>query len=119
MIDLHIDRTGLDHNIRKAGKTASSSPPSPRMQRRRPSRSRSGTAQDRGLWEVNPLNLFRITWKNEPKEFGGQFQAVPNYLELPPALTGVPCRIIAMVGKWFPTGCHKVGPPSAAWPPGW
>ena len=20
-----------------------------------------------GLWEVNPLNLFRITWKNEPK----------------------------------------------------
>jgi hypothetical protein len=21
-----------------------------------------------GLWEINPLNLFRITWKNEPKE---------------------------------------------------
>ncbi|MCK5568619.1 MAG: pyridoxal-5-phosphate-dependent protein subunit beta, partial [Spirochaetes bacterium] len=21
-----------------------------------------------GLWDVDPLNLFRITWKNEPKE---------------------------------------------------
>jgi len=32
-----------------------------------------------------------------------------NYLELPPALTGVPARIIVLVGKWFPTGAHKVG----------
>ena len=23
-----------------------------------------------GLWDVNSLNLFRITWKNEPKEKG-------------------------------------------------
>ncbi|HUW91986.1 MAG TPA: hypothetical protein VMV74_02390, partial [Bacteroidales bacterium] len=23
-----------------------------------------------GLWDVNPLNLFRITWKNEPAETG-------------------------------------------------
>jgi cysteine synthase len=30
-------------------------------------------------------------------------------VEFPPALTGVPCRIIALVGKYFPTGCHKVG----------
>lgn len=62
-----------------------------------------------GLWDFNPLNLFRITWKNEPKESGGLFRSVPNYIELPSELTGVPCRIIAMVGKWFPTGCHKVG----------
>ena len=53
------------------------------------------------------------------KESGGLYQAVPNYIELPPALTGVPCRIVAMVGKWFPTGCHKVGASFAAWPPGW
>ena len=26
-----------------------------------------------GLWEINPLNLFRITWKNEPKEKGGLY----------------------------------------------
>lgn len=37
------------------------------------------------------------------------FRQVPNYIELPSSLTGVPCRIVAMVGKWFPTGCHKVG----------
>ena len=55
------------------------------------------------------MNLFRITWKNEPMESGGLYRAVPNYIELPPALTGVPARIIALVGKWFPTGCHKVG----------
>ena len=32
-----------------------------------------------------------------------------NYLEFPPALTGVQARIIALIGKWFPTGAHKVG----------
>ena len=26
-----------------------------------------------GLWDLNPLNLFRISWKNEPKEKGGLF----------------------------------------------
>ncbi len=61
-----------------------------------------------GLWEVNPLNLFRITWKNEPKAKGGQFGPV-NYIELPSTLTGVQARIFALVGKWFPTGAHKVG----------
>ncbi|MBC7243132.1 MAG: pyridoxal-phosphate dependent enzyme, partial [Anaerolineae bacterium] len=61
-----------------------------------------------GLWDVNPLNLFRITWKNEPVPFGGGFNGV-NYIEFPSSLTGVPARIIALVGKWFPTGAHKVG----------
>ncbi|NLF01969.1 MAG: pyridoxal-phosphate dependent enzyme [Anaerolineales bacterium] len=61
-----------------------------------------------GLWDVDSLNLFRITWKNEPVARGGGFGGV-NYLELPPSLTGVPARIIALVGKWFPTGAHKVG----------
>jgi cysteine synthase A len=40
--------------------------------------------------------------------FGGGFNGV-NYLELPPSLTGVPTRIISLVGKWMPTGSHKVG----------
>ena len=26
---------------------------------------------------MDPLNLFRITWKNEPKEFGGLFGSGP------------------------------------------
>ncbi len=61
-----------------------------------------------GLWDVNPRNLFRITWHNEPVPFGGGFGGV-NYLELPKALTGVDARILVLVGKWFPTGAHKVG----------
>lgn len=64
--------------------------------------------KDVGLWDINPLNLFRITWKNEPTDKGGQFGGV-NYLELPKELTGVDARIIVLVGKWFPTGAHKVG----------
>jgi cysteine synthase len=61
-----------------------------------------------GLWDLHPRNLFRITWKNQPRESGGGFGGV-NTLEFPPELTGVPARIIALVGKWFPTGAHKVG----------
>ncbi|MGQ9600169.1 MAG: pyridoxal-phosphate dependent enzyme [Anaerolineae bacterium] len=61
-----------------------------------------------GLWDVNSLNLFRITWKNAPVAYGGGFGGV-NYVELPSSLTGVPARILALVGKWFPTGAHKVG----------
>jgi cysteine synthase A len=61
-----------------------------------------------GLWDVNPRNLFRITWKNEPLSQGGSFDGV-NYIEFPPSLTGTQARIIALVGKWFPTGAHKVG----------
>ena len=62
-----------------------------------------------GLWDVTSRNLFRITWKNQPVEQGGGFQELANYIELPPELTGVEARIIALVGKWFPTGAHKVG----------
>lgn len=61
-----------------------------------------------GLWDLDPANLYRITWKNEPLETGGRFDGV-NYLVLPPALTGCQARIICLIGKWFPTGAHKVG----------
>lgn len=61
-----------------------------------------------GLWDLNSLNLFRITWKNEPVEFGGGFNGV-NFLELPKELTGVKPRIFMLIGKFFPTGSHKVG----------
>ncbi|MFP4548170.1 MAG: pyridoxal-phosphate dependent enzyme [Fidelibacterota bacterium] len=64
--------------------------------------------KDIGLWDVHPRNLFRITWKNEPTLEGGDFGDV-NYIELPPEITGVKARILALVGKWFPTGAHKVG----------
>lgn len=61
-----------------------------------------------GLWDVNPRNLFRITWHNNPVAQGGGFSGV-NYIELPKELTGTPARIVVLVGKWFPTGAHKVG----------
>jgi len=64
--------------------------------------------RDVGLWDLDPLNLFRITWHNEPVERGGGFGPV-NHLEYPPELTGVEARIVTLVGKWFPTGAHKVG----------
>ena len=110
MIDLTINKTGLEHNIQKARENHIVIPTIAQMQN---PETIPGKIRDQlknvGLWDVNPLNLFRITWKNEAKEFGGGFQQTPNYVELPPALTGVPCRIVAMAGKWFPTGCHKVG----------
>ncbi len=61
-----------------------------------------------GLWDIVPQNLYRITWKNDPQPDGGGFDGV-NTLELPKSLTGVGARIIALVGKWLPTGSHKVG----------
>ncbi|MDY0219375.1 MAG: hypothetical protein RBR14_08530, partial [Candidatus Cloacimonas acidaminovorans] len=39
-----------------------------------------------GLWDINPLNLFRITWKNDIKT--GLF-GKPNFLEIPSELSGV------------------------------
>ena len=71
-----------------------------------------GSIQDKlkniGLWELHPLNLFRLTWKNEQKSKGGLF-GHPNFIELPKSLTGIDARILVMLGKWFPTGAHKVG----------
>ncbi len=59
-----------------------------------------------GLWDFDPLNLFRITWKNDPET--GLFND-GNWIEFPSSLTGVDARVIGLVGKWFPTGAHKVG----------
>ena len=55
---------------------------------------------------VDPLNLFRISWHNDPQT--GGFGKV-NALEFPSELTGVEARIVGLVGKHFPTGAHKVG----------
>ena len=59
-----------------------------------------------GDQEVNPLNLFRITWKNDPKT-GGFGEG--NWVEFPKEITGVDARIVGLVGRYFPTGAHKVG----------
>ncbi len=57
--------------------------------------------------ETNPLNLFRITWKND--DTTGGFREVPNFIEIPSSITGCKARMILLVGKYFPTGAHKVG----------
>ncbi len=59
-----------------------------------------------GPQEVNPLNLFRINWRND--ESTGGFGDI-NFIEFNSELTGVKARIIGLVGKNFPTGAHKVG----------
>ena len=109
-IDLTINKEGLAHNIQKAKENNVIIPTFAQMEHPETIPEKiQNKLKDVGLWDVNPLNLFRITWKNEAKETGGLYQAVPNYIEIPSSLSGVPCRIIAMAGKWFPTGCHKVG----------
>jgi len=109
MIDLAIDQERLNHAVRRARdrdiiiptfkqqKDPSLVPPSIKAE-----------LKNIGLWDITSRNLFRITWKNGPVSHGGGFNGV-NYLEFPQQLTGVPARIIALVGKWFPTGAHKVG----------
>jgi cysteine synthase len=61
---------------------------------------------DVAMQAVEPLNLFRITWRNdlESKLFGRV-----NTLEIPSELSGVRARIVGLVGERFPTGSHKVG----------
>ena len=119
-IDLTIDRAGLAHNIAKARENGIIIPTIAQMQHPETIPEKiQAKLKDVGLWDVNPLNLFRITWKNQAKESGSLFQTVPNYVEIPSSLSGVPCRIIAMAGKWFPTGCHKVGASFGCLAPAW
>jgi cysteine synthase len=60
------------------------------------------------MQDPDPVNLFRISWRNEPVASGGLYND-GNWIEFPTALTGVEARIVGLVGKWFPTGAHKVG----------
>ena len=110
MIDLSINKKGLANNIAKAKENNIIIPTFAQMENPDliPEKIKAKLANT-GLWDVDPVNLFRITWKNEAKDFGGLYQSVPNYVEIPSVLSGVKCRILAMAGKWFPTGCHKVG----------
>ena len=56
--------------------------------------------------DLHPLNLFRINWRNDKST--GKIGEI-NYLEIPREITGVKARIIGLIGKYFPTGAHKVG----------
>ena len=109
MIDLTINKTTLDSNIKKAKEKGILLPTFSQM--REPATVPAFIKErlkKTGLWDIDPVNLFRVTWKNEPKESGGLF-GDPNFIELPSELTGVKAKIVCLLGKYFPTGCHKVG----------
>lgn len=109
MIDLSVNKEQLERTVRRARERDIIVPTF--EQQRDPSLVPAGIKDrlmDVGLWDIASPNMFRITWKNEPVTHGGGFGGV-NYLELPKVLTGVDARIIALMGKWFPTGSRKVG----------
>ncbi|KAB1441492.1 pyridoxal-phosphate dependent enzyme [Pseudodesulfovibrio senegalensis] len=109
MIDLSVNRAMMEQNAaycREKGITL------PTFEMMRNPETVPGAIKDKltktGLWDIDPANLFRITWKNEPKASGGLYGGV-NHMVLPPELTGCKAQIVLLVGKWFPTGAHKVG----------
>jgi cysteine synthase len=109
MIDLTIDEAGRNAAVGRARERSIRIPTFTQM--RDPSRipaDITAALGDVGLWDLDPLNLFRITWHNEPISHGGGYGPI-NFTELPPELTGVDARILVLEGKWFPTGAHKVG----------
>jgi cysteine synthase A len=108
-IDLTVDKQRLSRVIQRAKERNIVIPTFAQMKDpSKISQKVKNSLADVGLWDVDPRNLFRITWHNEPKVKGGTYGGV-NFIELPSSLTGVPARIIVLVGKWFPTGAHKVG----------
>ncbi len=109
MIGLTIHPEGLEHAVQRARERNIIIPTFAQQKNPAliPDRIKAELAHI-GLWDITPRNLFRITWHNEPTPHSGSFGGV-NTVELPSSLTGVPARIIALVGKWFPTGAHKVG----------
>jgi cysteine synthase len=55
----------------------------------------------------DPANLWRVHWYNAPDR--RSTQAVPDYLVLPPELTGTPARIVVALARNFPMiRAHKV-----------
>jgi cysteine synthase len=52
--------------------------------------------------EMDPINLFNITWKDRAGDV--------RKILLPKELTGVDANIVVMLGTFFPSGSHKVGP---------
>jgi cysteine synthase len=109
MIDLSLDKKQLERTVERARERNMIIPTFAQM--KNPDLIPDSIKEELkniGLWDITSRNLFRITWKNEPVATGGGFGGV-NYVELPSSLTGVEARIVALVGKWFPTGAHKVG----------
>ncbi|OFZ49115.1 MAG: pyridoxal-5-phosphate-dependent protein subunit beta [Bdellovibrionales bacterium RIFOXYB1_FULL_37_110] len=109
MIDLTINKSKRDQNAKRLKSLGVTLPTFKEMKNPETIDQKiKDELKNIGLWDIHPKNLYRITWKNEQKEKGGGYGKT-NYLVLPPELTGIKANIIALVGRWFPTGAHKVG----------
>ena len=65
-----------------------------------------------GLWDVDPANLFRIGWKNEPVERGGVLQGIEGQAEARsvPGITGLSITIpIGQAIRPLPRGDRYLG----------
>lgn len=80
MIDPKVNGQGLASNLKKAKERKIVIPTIGQMRHPEtiPEKIRE-RLKGVGLWDVDPLNLFRITWKNEPVEKGG---ALPGGAQL-------------------------------------
>jgi len=52
--------------------------------------------------ELDPANLLNITWRGPDRGI--------RHIVLPKELTGVKANLVVMIGHFFPSGSHKVGP---------
>ena len=74
MIDLQMMNDRLERSVARARERKISIPTFAQMKDPDliPSEIRE-ELQSVGLWDVNPINLYRISWKNQPKIPGGSF----------------------------------------------
>ena len=107
MIDLRINKEGLKHNIEKAKENHIIIPTIAQMQNPDliPEKIKEKLTHT-GLWDVDPVNLFRISWHNEAKEFGGLYQHDPELCgdPLQPVRRAVPhpCHVRQVVPHGLP-----------------
>ena len=94
MIDFSINKEVLARNIREARKNNIVLPTIAQLKNPQliPDTIKEQLKQV-GMQEFSPLNIFRITWKNEPVEAGGTY-GTPNIIELPSSLTGVKANAV-------------------------
>ncbi|HEC63303.1 MAG TPA: pyridoxal-5-phosphate-dependent protein subunit beta, partial [Candidatus Acetothermia bacterium] len=75
MIDLTVNEEQLERTAKRARERGIIVPTFKQM--REPDKYVPDTIKQRlrevGLWDLHPLNLFRITWKNEPVPKGGLY----------------------------------------------
>ena len=96
-IDLSINKVGLAHNIQKAKENNVIIPTIAQMQNPDliPEKIKAKLSHT-GLWDVDPVNLFRISWHNEAK---GVRRSVPGG----PQLCGDPQQALR---RALPHRCH-------------